>query len=122
MKPENYISWILSNATRKYYADKSEYLPELIEASVKYFLIDKKELFSARRYRHLVDPRRMISMFAINELRAGWTDVGLATNKDHSTIVAHRRQGTELLEYDKEFRNRYEIYHDHMKKALGFKR
>lgn len=116
---QEYLERVVSRHLRVKKGSLVSLLPKLLDKSTTYFGISGKELFSKKRERILVDPRKCVSMYALDNFRIGVVDMGKATNRNHSTISAHKRDGKKLLESDKSFRKMYYDYEEAMNEHFG---
>lgn len=70
-------------------------------------LIDKKDIYSSRRLRHLVDARRLCYVLIREVFNYPYMQIAKHFNKNHATIIHQIKVHETLINYDKSYYNNY---------------
>ena len=67
--------------------------------------LEMNNLKAKSRKREIVDERRILMMFLVENTNATYTRIGHLFGKDHATILHHQKRHKDLMAFDKIYKN-----------------
>ena len=93
---------------------------QAVEAACLVCNISEKEFYNKKRERHLVDARRMVYSFCRGVLGLGWISIGRYFSVNHATAIHHNKVHKQLIDFDKEYQDKYNGFSELVKSEIGF--
>lgn len=106
---------IRSDKTNKYI------ITELITSAIYNVLgISLDTLIRKTRKANVVDARRICCLLMPKMGITKVSEIAKILRIHHATVIFHRRRGSELLRYDKQFAKKYEMVNNYLKKIYSY--
>jgi len=71
--------------------------------------IDKEDIVSRKRHRHLMDARTIYTAIAINNTGETLNNIGSQINRDHTMSIHYRGKHKMYVETDKRYKQKYNL-------------
>jgi len=82
--------------------------PQVVSKVCELFQTDVLELRSKKRNRNLVEGRALLSWYYVRKEKYPLAKAGLQINRDHASVIHCLKLVDSLLEYNKEFKLKFE--------------
>ncbi len=66
---------------------KQATMPQLIDAACEYLKVDREKILGRKRHRDITEIRHMIMAYLSNARNYRLTEIGVAFNRDHSSVI-----------------------------------
>lgn len=93
---------------------KQATMPQLIDAACDFLKVDKEKILGRRRMRNITEYRHMIMAYLSNARNYRLTEIGVAFNRDHSSVIHAKVHVANLCATDEVYKNNYNSLTRHL--------
>jgi len=86
---------------------KQATMPQLIDAACDFLKVDKEKILGRRRMRNITEYRHMIMAYLSNARNYRLTEIGVAFNRDHSSVIHAKVHVSNLCATDELYSQTY---------------
>ena len=86
---------------------KQATMPQLIDAACEFLKVDKEKILGRRRMRNITEYRHMIMAYLSNARNYRLTEIGVAFNRDHSSVIHAKVHVSNLCATDELYSQTY---------------
>jgi len=93
---------------------KQATMPQLIDAACEYLKVDREKILGRKRHRDITEIRHMIMAYLSNARNYRLTEIGVAFNRDHSSVIHAKVHVANLCATDEVYKNNYNSLTRHL--------